>query len=511
MKNKRIFALIFALVLVLCLISGCMPSTNPDSPDSGDSEGTEDNTLVVALDQDVSTFDPCNFTDLVTQNATNALYNKLFKYDQNLTVIPDLAESYENVSDLEWKITLHQGVKFHNGNEMTATDVKATLERTMADTSKGHLVGNIESVEILDPYTISIKTSVPFGALLESLADPCCSILPADLIASGHDFGSEPVGTGAFKFVRWEPANKVVLERFDDYFETDKVANYQYLELRVIPEGSSRTIALETGDVDININQARTDYDRVNSSENLTVFEVPACQLYYLGFNMEDPICQNESFRKAWQYAIDKESALAVALEGHGSLVGNVVPANVTGYFDDDEYSYDPDKARALLEESGFSQTEPITLYCYSEETNKIAQVIQSNLHEVGVELDIVQSTIAVHIDGTANGSFGIFLNSWSTAPNPDRFLRALYHSSSIGANNATRLNVPSVDELIDQASMEVDASARESLYHDVLAEIMDLSPAVPLFSKYNAISYRADLENVTINSISEIYYNLVK
>jgi len=495
---------------------------NPDNPDtstnnSPNSEGTgstgpsEKDTLVVALDADVSTFDPCKFTDLVTQNATNALYNKLFKYSQDLTIIPDLAESYENVSELEWKINLREGVKFHNGSTMTSADVKASLERTMEDTSKGHLVGNIETVEAMDEYTVLITTKVPVGTLLENLADACCSILPADLIASGHDFGSDPVGTGPFKFVRWEPSNKVVLERFDDYFMADEAANYQFLELRVIPEGSSRTIALETGTVDININLARSDYSRVNDNSKLKVFEAPSCQLYYLGFNMDEPLCQNENFRKAWQYAIDKSGAQIVALDDRGAIVENVIPIGLMGYHADEEYRFDPEKAKELLEAAGFSQSEPITLYCYSEETNKIAQVIQANMQEVGVELEISQSAIAVHIDGTANGDFGIFLNSWSTAPNPDRFLRPLYHSSAVGATNAVRLNVPEIDAMIDAAATEVDSETRTGLYSQTLDAIMDLSPAVPICSKSIIIAYNAELENVAINSISEIYYNLVK
>lgn len=519
MNNKRrILAGLFCFALAVSCLVGCMK--NPDNANlsgtgtSGDSGGKSDaakDTLVVALQSDISTFDPCKFTDLVTQNAVNALYNKLFKFSTTSEVVPDLAESYKNISELEWEITLRKDVKFHDGTAMTSADVKASLERTMADTSKSHLVGSIAKVDAPDANTVLITMKTPTGTLLESLADPCCSILPAALISSGHDFGSEPVGTGPYKLVSWEPANKVVFESFQDYFIAEEVAYYPNLEMRVIPEGSSRTIALETGDVDIIVDLARSDYNRIHENPNLALYETAACQLYYLGFNMDDPVCQDENFRKAWQYAVDKEGARLVSLEGLGAIVENVIPANVMGYHADENYTYDPEKAKELLADANFTQDKPLVLCCYSEDTSKIAQVIQANMKEVGVEVEIAQNTTAVHIDGTAKGDFAFFLSGWSTAPNPDRFLRPLYHSSAVGATNAVRLNDPAVDALIDAAATEVDAAKRESLYSQALDAIMERSPSVPICSKPTLVAYNAALENVTINSVSETYYNIIK
>ena len=185
----------------------------------GDSTAATKDTLVIAT---------ANETPSMTTNLHNATagdymnkmtHNGLFLLDENMEVQPDLVESYETVSDTEWVFKLRQGVKFHNGAEMKAVDVKASLEQAKESQEVAQYGRSYVSIEIVDDYTIKIITDGPQASLLNDLTSHGNFILPADLIESGHDFNKEPIGTGPYKFVEWNKGESVVFEAFEDYFK----------------------------------------------------------------------------------------------------------------------------------------------------------------------------------------------------------------------------------------------------------------------------------------------------
>ena len=173
-------------------------------------------------------------------------------------------ESYEIVSDTEWVFKLKQGVKFHNGQEMKAADVKASLELCKESPQVSQYGTSSGTIEVVDDYTIKMTTDGPQSGLLSDLCHHGNAILPADLIASGHDFNKEPIGTGPYKLVAWNKGESLELEAFEDYW--GGAPAIKKVAWKVIPEGSSRTMALEAGEVDLIIEVESTDLTRLQDN-----------------------------------------------------------------------------------------------------------------------------------------------------------------------------------------------------------------------------------------------------
>ena len=507
---KKLFSVLLILVLALSCFTACGSDTN-----NGGNEGEGGqfgDTLRVATASDISTMDPTNFTDLNTQLASTAVYSRLVKFDKDLNIVMDVAESYENLSDLEWKFVLKQGVKFHDGSDLTAADVKASLERAKTQSLIAHIVEQIDTVECPDDYTIIIKTKVPFAPLLNNLADPCCSILPKALIDEGNDFNKNPIGSGPYTFTEWQPGEKAVFTKFADYFNQDEASQFEKLELRVIPEASSRTIALETGEVDIATSIDVIDYNRVADNEELGLYETTANQVYYVVGNQDVEPFNNADFRRALEYAIDKESVIAASQEGKGDRIKSVLPLNVAGYIES-EYTYDVEKAKEYLAKSGYKQKEGevIVFNTMSEMNTKMAQVIQSNLADIGIAVEIEQNTVAYHMENCGLGNYTLAIGGWSTAPDPDRFLRPMFHKDSVGINNFAQYKNDEVSKAIDDAVGILDPDERAKAYEEINKKLMDDAVIVPITGKLILVGYQAGLQNVYMDSIFGMEFNTVR
>ena len=272
-----------AMVLAVGMTAGCSGNGNGSAGANTEekSEGTKEagsaetageakDTLIIAT---------ANETPSVTSNEHNAVagnyinqltYNGLFKQDENLNPVPDLVESYENTSDTEWIFHLKQGVLFHNGEEMKAGDVKASLELCKESPEVSQYGISTGTIEVVDDYTVKITTDGPQSGLLSDLTHHGNFILPADLIESGHDFNEEPIGTGPYKLTAWNRGESLEFEAFDDYF--GGAPAIKHITWKIIPEGSSRTMALEAGEADMIIEVETADISRLSEMEGVTLF-----------------------------------------------------------------------------------------------------------------------------------------------------------------------------------------------------------------------------------------------
>lgn len=511
---KRTLAILLALAMLLsCLVACGNQSTESATGNNATGEQTAafGDTLRVACATDISTLDPTNFTDLQTQLASTALYSRLVKFDKDLNIVFDVAEDYEVLSDLEWQFTLKQGVKFHDGSELKSADVAASIMRAKEQPLIAHIVEQIDSVECPDDYTVVIKTKVPFAPLLNNLADPACSILPKALIDAGNDFNAHPVGSGPYTFTEWQPGEKSVFTKFADYFDTENASQFEKLELLVVPEAASRSIMLETGEIEIATSLDVVDYSRVKDNADLGLYETTANQLYYLVFNQNKAPFDNQDFRKAIEYAVDKESVIAASQDGKGDLLLSALPKNVAGYIEY-EYDYNPELAKEYLEKSGYVQGDEVfTIYTMSELLTKMAQVIQSNLADIGIKVEIEQNTVAAHMEMLGAGEFELGLSGWSTAPDPDRFLRPLFHMDSVGTNNFSQMKDEALSAEIDAAVGILDVAERTAAYEKINSELMDKAVIVPITGKLILVGYRAGLQNVYMDSIFGMDFNTIR
>ena len=271
-KLMRSLVPAMALTLAVGMFTGCSGGSGESSADTsaGDSSGESVSSDTGSTAKDTLIIATANETPSVTTNEHNAVagnylnqmtHNGLFKMNENLEPVPDLVESYENTSDTEWIFHLKQGVLFHNGEEMTAKDVKASLELCKESPEVSQYGVSTGTIEVVDDYTVKITTDGPQSGLLSDLTHHGNFILPADLIESGHDFNSEPIGTGPYKLVAWNRGESLEFEAFEDYF--GGAAPIKHVTWRIIPEGSSRTMALEAGEVDLIIEVETADMTRL--------------------------------------------------------------------------------------------------------------------------------------------------------------------------------------------------------------------------------------------------------
>ena len=249
---KKLLSLLLSLIMVMSL-AACSNGgeKNPSSGTSTPANHDPSKATIAFSAEPVSMtwWDNEEMAPIYSAYLTSSF---LMKIDPDtMEAVPDLAESVEVISDSEYVFHLRKGVKFHHGKEFTADDVVATYNLICQYPGSSPYVNAIVSVEALDPYSVKFVTDGPYPNLMYDVAYKYWFILPSDLIESGHDFASEPVGTGPFKMTSWSHGSYITYERFDDYWDKDNMPGIQTLTWKVIPEGASRTIALQTGDVDI--------------------------------------------------------------------------------------------------------------------------------------------------------------------------------------------------------------------------------------------------------------------
>ena len=211
--KKKLHLLIMAVLSVLLFVS-CGGEKETKS-----SKGEVRDTLIVANGADAKSLDPHATNDAPSSKVTVQIYDRLVDQDDNMNVVPALAESWEQPDGVTTIFHLRKGVKFHNGEPLTAKDVKFSLDRMKSSPQVSHIIGTLDRVEIIDDYTVKVITKQPFGALLSHLSHPTAAILNEKAVKEyGDSYGQHPVGTGPYKFISWASGDRIILEANPDYF-----------------------------------------------------------------------------------------------------------------------------------------------------------------------------------------------------------------------------------------------------------------------------------------------------
>ena len=393
--KQRMLSLVLIIAALIGIVAACQKQSAQTTKTEGGqavttASGGKDS-IVIATMGETPTLSPYSHNATAGSYMNLLTYSTLFATDMDLNPQPELVESYENESETRWMFHLKQGVKFHDGSEMTAQDVKASLEyaKTFAEVSQFNNM--IASVEVVDDYTVAIETNGPSAVLLTNLCSHGNAIVPKKLIDEGHDFGEDPVGTGPYKLVEWKRGDSLTFEAFDDYFlGAPKIKNMTW---KIIPEGSSRTIALEAGEVDFIVEVEAMDADRIQENENLELLSVDSTTLNWMVLNNEKPGLSNENVRRAINAAINKENVITVALNGLGKVAEGEGASMLTGYSAENTDSYDVEKAKELLAEAGYENGFDLEITVPSNYQPHIdtAAVIVEQFKAVGINATIKQ------------------------------------------------------------------------------------------------------------------------
>ena len=471
---------------------------------------------------DAKNFDPHNSVDTFSFSMQKQIYEPLFVLDGNAKEpAPMLAESYEMLDDCTYKIHLRQGVKFHNGEELTAEDVVYSYKRLIdpkrcvVAKTKGADI-DPDGFEIIDKYTVIIRTRGPIGGWVSSMKPFQMIFNKKAVEEAGDDYFRNPVGTGPYKFVKWTKGEKVELEAFDDYWGVKPYA--KKLTFYVIPDNSSRIIALETGKLDMSYAVPSADYDRVVSEGKVKVVKVRGPILLHLAMNMDSPKLQDVRVRKAIDAAISKEAYCQVVYNGNATPGVGPLPTASTWLPENPvKWDYNPELAKKLLAEAGVKDLELTLIVMNAADRIDGATVLQSMLGQVGIKVNIEVYENAVVNDKVRNdpSSYDMYCATWGMQNSHDAgvYWTGSIQSVAVGSTNNARFSDAEVDELVYKANRTIDEKARGELFQKVWDRVNDLHPWVYLCQADELHGAQKDLIGVEdlldgkINLLSNLHY----
>ena len=471
------------------------PATQAQAPAAQAAEQVSGRGMRAAIQGETPSITPARHTSLIGHFKNVMTHNGLFRicYD-TLNPIPDLIESWEAISDTVFEFRLREGIYFHNGEELTAYDVVASFayNRTYPDTRANHT--SFDEATVVDRYTLRIDTGVPNAMIFFELAHQANFITSASLIEAGHDFTVDPVGSGPFVFESWASGDSLMFVAFDNYFDVERQPILEYVEWRIIPEGSSRTIALEVGEVDFVVEVAFPDIPRMEADPNITVFQRPGTAYNFLLLNNDLPYFNNQYVRWAIDMAIDKEAAVIASVDGFGIPIWENTPNIFPGASREGIRSFDPDGARALLAEQGIEpDTISFEMFASSEEARRRGEVVQANLADIGIATTIVMGDTATYLNITQFGYYEAAFGAFTTT-NLLSFLRGTSHIDTIDGQNRSRMYNRELSDLVDQAIATIDEDARNAILENASKIANEHIGFIPMHLSLLIRAFNADL-----------------
>lgn len=509
---KKTLALLLALCMTLSLAACGEKNSDTKTPGPGQISTEKKTDIVIVQANDMESFDPSVSNDIRNLNVLNMVYNRLYELTEQLGGYPVLAESIEYESDTVLNVKIHEGVMFTDGTEMTSEDVQYSLLRAKEKAaSAATLLSPIQSVEIVDPYTVQITTDGVYPTILTALTHVACSIVPKHYGEQADATGdwTKPVGSGRYTVVSRNIGDSVVLAKNENYWDPANGAQNDSLTFKVIPEGSNRTIMVETGEADINIDFQTSDYARVQSTAGLTLHEYPSATMFFLCMNCKDyEWLDNKLVRQAINYGIDREAVLLAGYDGLGTVNNTYVAPACLGYKDNSVYSYDLDKAKALMAQAGCTGFE-VELIVHNDVLQRIAEVVQGYLSQLDITARITRVEPSVRTTMMQAGEIPMCVMSWGCYQDPDLFLARCFGTSSLTAAGYARFENDTFTELYDKAHSLTNDAARGEIYGEIQDLLVEEAPWCPMFVSTMFALARDGLQGVEINT--EAPFNFYK
>ena len=511
MKNKGVlFALFMSIVLVLAACSGGAKDKDKDNGTA--SEGGSDknpaenrgNEVVVGISSDPQSWDPIDTFLLDWSTVANSVFEGLVERDLDLELQPGLAESWEYLDDKTIEFKLREGVEFHNGEPFNAEAVKFTFDRLLGEEGqKGPQYSNytsIESVEINDEYTVTMKLNAADPVLLTKLAGYGAVIVPPAYVQEVPDeeFNNNPVGTGPFKMTDYKRDQEVVLEKFDSYWK-EGLPKLDKVTFKVIPEASTRLAELQTGKIDVMKRVEVSQADTVKDSSFLSLEEVGTPTVFSIRFDEAKAPFDTKEARQAVNYAVNKEEIIDEILNGYGQQISTFQSELSFGNNPDlKPYPYDPEKAKELLKEAGVAEGTEVDIFIPGNDGNfkEIAQAVAFYLEEVGLKLNInsVDNTTLIS-DMIPNGEAGnMYRQGWGGwTLDYDNTAYLMYHE---GEQWNPSFKDEKVEELLAAQRATVDQDERHAIFMELTTLLYDLAPEVNLYQAVDLYAVNNRLES---------------
>lgn len=473
------------------------------------------NIITVAQGSKPKSLDPHTFNEFPTLGITEHIFNTLVTLDDNGVPIPELAENYVYLSPTEILFTIRKNVKFHNGDILTTDDVVFSLERMMDKPGSRVILKDIKSVIKTPDDKILITLYEPSAPFLANLTLPIAAIMNKNYVLAGNNVALHPVGTGPYMVTNWGDGDKIILNSFKDYFKGAPKNNG--LIFKIITENTSRLAALETGEVDVIYAISPIDFQIVEDNPNLNLLHKTTTTTELMVLNVQKDGLNNKNIRKAIHMAIDKKGILEAIFLNKGSVATSPINPNIFGSYQNlKPLNNDLKKARKIIANETKNTKLPTFKIWTSENIVRvqIAQIIQANLKEIGIESSIEIVEWGTFLKKTSEGSHDILLTTWILGVSDiDTVVTTLFHSGSIGAEgNRSFYSNPKLDVEIDLARTTSDADKRKKYYKNIQEIILDDNPIIPLVYKIDGIGISKNIQNFKYNKASmRNYYEDMK
>lgn len=516
-RNGYNIFLVLVIVAFICILQACSTGNSSSKEDgkTSDASGKSGGTLKVVMQSDVTSVDPHFTTDVASANILyQKVYEQLVTFDEDMDIVPSLAKEWDQLDDVTWEFVLNEDVSFHDGTPFNAEAVKATFDRLLdpeTGSPQRDKISMIEEVEVVDDYTVHLHLSEPYAPILSILSSQEASIMNPKTITEDPDaLAKNPIGTGPFTFVSWQSGQAITLEKYEDYWGTP--AKVDKVIFEVVPEDTTRIAMIETGEAHISLSVPVSEFERVNHSDNMNLLQKEGLSSEFIGFNFQNKPFDNVEFRQAISHAINRESIISGIYNNSGTLANASMSPNVFGYSDKVEpYEYDINTAKELLEKSGVDVNTEIKLVTNDrKERIDIAEVVESQLKGIGLNVKIHVLELGSFSDAIANGEHDMFISGWGNATGDGDYNQYnLFHSESFGSpGNYFFYSNPEVDKIIETARGESDDDKRIKLYEE--AQILEMEDAVyiPLRNGEHTALFGDGVKNFTISPVNYLMIN---
>ena len=470
------------------------------------------------------TLDPAISADMSSHVYVMQIFSGLVRLDQDLNIMPDIAESWEPSPDGKtYTFYLRQGVKFHNGGEVKAANFKYSWERACdPDTGSGTAatylgdiigakdmlagkVGEISGIQVIDDYTLKVTIDAPKAYFLNKLAYPTAFVVDRANVESREDWWREPNGTGPFKLKKWEPAQQLILERSQIYYgEPVKLEQVVYL-LSGMPMAW-----YEKGQIDVTL-VFMSYIDQASDVANplhLELAVTPELSLYYIGFNTAQPPFDDVNVRRAFCLAVNKERIAKLILRDMVDVADGILPPGMPGYKEaPEELDYDVEEAKELIATSKYgdvSNLPPITITIegYGNSIpSYLGAIIQEWQQNLGVKVSVRQLETEDFLYNLKQEKDEMFMLGWvADYPDPHNFLDILFYTGS--ESNIFEYSNSNLDDLLDQAAVEQNRADRLAMYQQAEQLVVDDAPCLPLFHGTNYILVKPYVKNYELSPL---------
>ncbi len=484
---------VVTLFLVL-LLTAC--SSKPDP-----------NTLVMIIESSPTNLDPRVGVDAFSERIDDLLFDSLVRRDDHFNLQPWLAERWEIPDPQTYIFHLRHGVRFHNGQPLTARDVKWTFDSLLSGklrSAKTSSYAQVSSMEAPDDYTVIFHLKQPFAPMLWNLSNGTVGIVP---YGSGDDFNRHPIGSGPFRFVSAQQDKNVIVERNPDYWAAH--AKLPRIEFKVIPDATTEALELRKQSADVAINSLVPDtVVALERDRNLTVMQAPGTIYAYLAMNLRDPTLKDVRVRRAIAYAIDVRPIIHYLLRDEARPAYSILPPQHWAY--DGEvarYPHDPERARQLLDAAGYPAVKGVRFHITMKtstdaSTRLLAAVLQQQLREVGIALDIRTFEFATFFSDVTKGAYQIHSLRWVGASNldPDIF-EHVFDTASFAPKRANRTyySNPRVDELIREGRSTLDQEKRKAIYDQIQQILAEDLPYINLWYLDNVLVHTKRVHGIEL------------